>query len=55
MASLHLDRIFPKIHAVAAVKTMPGAAAMSMRVRPFPRRKYMATRASEVPMGPEKM
>ena len=46
---------FAKIHAVAAVKAMPGAAAMSIKVRPFPRRKYITTRASTVPMGPEMM
>lgn len=46
---------FAKIHAVVAVKAMPGAAAMSIKVRPFPRRKYITTRASAVPMGPEMM
>ena len=30
---------------------MPGAAAMSMTSSPFPRRKYMRTRAAALPTG----
>ena len=52
-ASFEMEAL--KAQAVAAVKAMPGAAAMSMRVRPLPRRKYITTRARAVPKGPEKM
>lgn len=48
-------KIFPKAQAVAAVKAMPGAAAISIKVSPLPRRKYMASRARAVPTGPEKI
>lgn len=54
-ASRQRVKIFPKAQAVAAVKAIPGAAAMSMRVSPLPRRKYITTRARAVPTGPEKI